>query len=57
MVGFQMRFCPIIANLKKIINTNSLGKLNQVLIHHGENINNFHKYENYKDLCKKKTWW
>ena len=50
MVGFQLRFNPIITRLKKIINSNTLGKLNQILIHHGENINNFHKYENYKNL-------
>ncbi len=56
MVGFQMRFCPLIKNLKKIINSNHFGALNQISIHHGENINNFHKYENYKDLyaAKKK---
>lgn len=50
MVGFQLRFSPIIIKLKKIIQSNTYGKLNQILIHHGENINNFHKYENYKDL-------
>ena len=35
-------------NLKEAINlifVHKFGKLNQVLIHHGENINNFHKYE------------
>jgi|TARA_B110001450_G_C17583057_1_gene465784 predicted dehydrogenase len=50
MVGFQLRFNPIILKLKKIINSNKFGKLNHILIHHAENINNFHKYENYKDL-------
>ena len=49
MVGFQLRFSPIIKKKKKIISSNKFGKLNQILIHHGENINNFHKYENYKN--------
>jgi len=50
MVGFQLRFNPIIVRLKKIINSSKFGKLNQVLIHHGESIKNFHIYENYKNL-------
>ena len=50
MVGFQHRFNPIIIKLKKLLKTNKFGKLNQIFIHHGENINNFHKYENYKNL-------
>ena len=50
MVGFQLRFSPIMIELKKLIKSNIYGKLNQILIHHGENINNFHKYENYKGL-------
>lgn len=50
MIGFQLRFCPLINNLKNIINSNKFGKLNQVIIHHGENINNFHKYESYKNM-------
>ena len=54
MIGFQLRFSPIIMQLKKIVNSNKFGKLNQVLIHHGENINNFHKYENYKNMYASK---
>jgi predicted dehydrogenase len=47
MMGFQMRFCPILNKIKKIIKSNKYGKLNQVLIHNGESITNYHNYENY----------
>lgn len=50
MIGFQLRFNPIIKKLKKIVSNKNYGKLNQVLIHHGENIENFHKYESYKKM-------
>ena len=45
MVGFQLRFNPIIAKLKKIINSNKFGKLNQILLHIDSY--NFHIYESY----------
>ena len=56
MIGFQLRFNPIIKKLKKILSNKKYGKLNQILIHHGENIKNFHKYESYKNMyaAKKK---
>ena len=56
MIGFQLRFNPIIKKLKKILSNKKHGKLNQILIHHGENIKNFHKYESYKNMyaAKKK---
>ncbi len=56
MIGFQLRFNPIIKKLKNILSNKNYGKLNQVLIHHGENIKNFHRYENYKNMyaAKKK---
>lgn len=50
MMGYQLKFNPIINKLKKIIAAKRYGKLNQVIIHHGENIKNFHKYENYKNM-------
>ena len=49
MIGFQLRFCPIIKKLKKIINNKSFGNLKYLSVHHGEHIKNFHKYENYKN--------
>jgi predicted dehydrogenase len=48
MIGFQMRFSPIIWFLKKLLKKNSYGKLNFANIHNGENIEDFHLYENYK---------
>lgn len=50
MIGFQMRFSPILIKLQKIIHSNKYGNLNFVSIYHGEHIKNFHKYENYKKL-------
>jgi predicted dehydrogenase len=48
MVGFQMRFNPMILFLKKLLKKKSYKKLNFVNIHNGENIEDFHLYENYK---------
>ena len=49
MMGYQMRFNPLIRYLEKIIKKKSpIGKLITAHIHHGENIKNFHPYENYK---------
>tara|TARA_Y100000992_G_scaffold296350_2_gene258447 strand:- start:929 stop:1930 length:1002 start_codon:yes stop_codon:yes gene_type:complete len=54
MIGFQLRFSPILKQIKRILKNKKFGKLNQVLIHHGENINNFHKYEDYKNIYASK---
>ena len=48
MMGFQMRFCPVLNKVKNVINSKIYGKLNQVIIHNGENISNYHNYENYE---------
>ena len=49
MVGFQLRFNPLIKYLEKIIKKKSvIGKLLTAHIHHGENIEDFHPYENYR---------
>ena len=49
MMGFQLRFNPLIQYLKKNIKKKSLiGTPIAAHIHHGENIKNFHPYENYK---------
>ena len=53
-IGFQLRFSPIIIKLKKILESKNYGDLNQILIHHGEHIKNFHKYEDYKKLYASK---
>ena len=47
MVGFQLKFCPIINFLKKTINEKKYGNIKYISIHHGEHIKNFHKYERY----------
>ncbi len=49
MMGFQMRFSPIILYLKNLLKKNSYGKLNFANIHNGENIKDFHPYENYRN--------
>jgi|688.fasta_scaffold232458_2 predicted dehydrogenase len=49
MMGFQLRFNPLIQHLEKIIKEKSpIGKLLTAHIHHGENIKDFHTYENYR---------
>ena len=49
MMGFQLRFNPIINYLENIIKKKSpIGKIFSVQIHHGEHIEDFHPYEDYK---------
>jgi len=47
-MGFQMRFNPVINHLKKIIKNSIIGKILTVNIHNGENLADFHLYEDYK---------
>lgn len=50
MVGYQLKFNPIIHYLEKIINREKsiIGKILNVDISHGEHIDDFHTYETYK---------
>ena len=49
MMGFQLRFNPLVNYLEKIIKEKSpIGNIISAHIHHGENIKDFHPYENYK---------
>ena len=49
MMGFQLRFNPLIQYLEKIIKHKSpIGKPIAAHIHNGENLKDFHPYENYK---------
>jgi predicted dehydrogenase len=49
MMGFQLRFNPIIKYLENILKKKSpIGKIFTAHIHHGENIKDFHPYEDYK---------
>ncbi len=50
MVGFQLKFCPIINFLKNTIKSKKFGIIKYLSIHHGEHIKNFHTYEKYEDL-------
>jgi len=56
MMGFQMKFNPIILKLKSIIQKKTLGSIYSIDISHGEHIGDFHPYENYKNsYAAKKT--
>ena len=49
MMGFQLRFNPLIEYLNKVIKIKSpIGKLLSANIHNGENIKDFHPYEDYR---------
>ena len=49
MMGYQFRFNPIIIYLEKVLKQKSpIGKIITAQIHHGENIKDFHPYEDYK---------
>ena len=49
MMGYQLRFNPLIEYLNNVIKKKSpIGKLISANIHHGENIKDFHPYEDYK---------
>jgi predicted dehydrogenase len=49
MIGYQMRFNPIINFVRNFLEKNKkFGNVYYANIHHGEHIADFHKYENYK---------
>jgi len=48
MMGYQLKFNPIILKLKNLLDKNVIGDIWHVNIHHGENINDFHPYEGYE---------
>ena len=55
MVGFQLRFNPVIKKLKNIIENNDLGNLLSFRAEVCEYMPGFHPYEDYRDLyCSKK---
>ena len=60
MVGYHLRFHPIISKLKKIINDKSIGIILNVLVENGEHIADYRTYQKYwkRYHAKKKTgWW
>ena len=48
MVGYQLKFNPVILKLKKIINQKLIGQIFHIKVHNGENIKDFHPYEDYR---------
>ncbi len=49
MMGYQFRFNPMIKYLERVLKQKSpIGKLMSAHIHHGENIEDFHSYEDYR---------
>lgn len=48
MMGFQLRFNPIIHYIEKILRNSPIGKIHFINIHHGEHVEDFHPYEDYK---------
>tara|TARA_B100000579_G_scaffold16581_1_gene11748 strand:+ start:137 stop:1135 length:999 start_codon:yes stop_codon:yes gene_type:complete len=48
MMGFQLKFNPLILKLKKLIENNAIGRIYSCHVHHGEHISDFHPYEDYK---------
>ncbi len=48
MMGYQLKFNPIILKLKDLIKRNTIGQIYNIFISHGEHINDFHPYEDYK---------
>ncbi len=49
MMGYQLKFNPIILKLKQVIKDGSIGQIYNVFISHGEHIDDFHPYEGYKN--------
>jgi predicted dehydrogenase len=48
MMGFQLKFNPIINKVKSLVEKKFLGDIYSVNINHGEHIDDFHQYESYK---------
>jgi predicted dehydrogenase len=49
MIGYQLRFNPIINFIKNFVEKNKeFGRIYSAYVHHGEHIADFHKYENYQ---------
>jgi predicted dehydrogenase len=48
MMGYQLKFNPIILKLKSLLDKKFIGDIWYINIHHGENINDFHPYEGYE---------
>lgn len=49
MVGYQLKFNPVIKKIKLMLQKKTIGKNYSVMVRNGEHIESFHPYENYKD--------
>ena len=47
-MGYQLKFNPMILKLKDLLSKKIIEDIYYVDIHHGEHINDFHTYEDYK---------
>lgn len=47
-MGYNLRFHDCIKKTKEILNNNNLGKILKANFYYGDNLKNWHKYENYK---------
>ena len=54
MVGYQMRFHPILRDIKKVIKKKLYGNIVSASFHWGTYLPNHHKYETIKGICGKK---
>jgi predicted dehydrogenase len=54
-VGYQNRFHPCIRKTKKLLEDKSIGRILMVNAEIGENVKNWHKYEDYRNMyaCRK----
>ena len=59
MMGYQLKFNPIISKIKSCLDKNLIGKIYNIFIHNGEHIEDFHPYENYRIsyAARKKFGW
>mgnify|MGYP001337542700 CR=1 FL=1 len=48
MMGYQLKFNPIILKLKTLLDKKVIGQIYNIFISHGEHIDDFHPYEDYK---------
>lgn len=49
MVGYNLRFHPLLRRLKTLIDTDALGKILSASVEVGENIEDWHPWEDYRD--------
>lgn len=48
MMGYQLKFNPIISKIKSCLDKKLIGKVYNIFVHNGEHIEDFHPYEDYR---------